>query len=397
MIVSCIDPYTPRLGTYMPVMVVEGLITNENRSYTVSLSYSMQNIDSVTKKVTCANVFITDASGIITQLTESAKGTYKSDSLTFRGEIGNIYTLHIKTDNGKEYVSNPCTMLPVPDIDTVYWAKDEQTVNNNTTLTEGISIYLDSKPGSTDKFFLRWDYSESWKFKVPYPVSFIFINEKNIVPIPPDEIKEYCWKFSNSSGINVKSLLSGLSESVKKQPVRFIATDESDRLTVRYSINVKQYSLSQQEYDFWSNLEKTDVINGDIFGIQPFEVPSNIKNIHDSTETIIGYFSVSAASGKRIYINYADIYPLNLPNFSNSCLSWALDSTMAPEYNPLMGANNPTMDDFYHAYLKVAGIIFVAPVNDPKGKLVKLIYSTFPCSDCELTGSFIKPPYWTDN
>jgi Domain of unknown function (DUF4249) len=391
----CIEPFSPNLGVSKPLLVVEGLITNENGSNVVKLSYSFQKEDSIVYKVSDATVFLSDNSGNNIQLTENGEGVYKTDSINFKGEIGKTYQLHIKTSDGKVYLSNPCTMFPVPDIDSIYFSKDKQLVNNQTVVKEGISIYVDSKPGSSDKYFLRWGYDETWKFKVPDPTTYKYVNYLQILKISKDSIKEYCWKRGNSTEILINEVKSGTENRIMKEPIKFIAPDESDRLTVRYSILVKQYSISEQEYNFWDNLQKVNESEGDIFGSQPFEILSNIKNINDSSEKVLGYFQVSAVSEKRKYIDYSELYLLNLPDFNYNCRSF----TRCPGdfyYNPVTWKPY-TFDEIYEKYR--GNYTFVEPIyyGLSTDSLIYLVFTSAPCADCELSGSFVKPDFWTDN
>jgi hypothetical protein len=60
---KCIDPFSPKLGSYDPLLVVEGLITNDNRVNIIKLSYTTQDRDSVTEKISDAVVYLSDESG----------------------------------------------------------------------------------------------------------------------------------------------------------------------------------------------------------------------------------------------------------------------------------------------------------------------------------------------
>jgi len=53
---SCIDPYFPNLKNYKSLLVVEGLITNENNSYKIKLGRTATRENSVAEKVTDDNV-----------------------------------------------------------------------------------------------------------------------------------------------------------------------------------------------------------------------------------------------------------------------------------------------------------------------------------------------------
>lgn len=119
---TCIDPYRPKLSGYPSLLVVDGLVTNENAPCEVKLSRTIQGVDAVPEVVSDAVVTFSDESGNKTSLINSGGGIYKTDNNVFTGTIGKTYILDILTKDGKEYKSEPCTMLPVPKL-TVYIMK----------------------------------------------------------------------------------------------------------------------------------------------------------------------------------------------------------------------------------------------------------------------------------
>jgi len=389
-ICTCIDPYNPNLSGYGPLLVVDGLITDENASYTVRLSHTLQDQNGVLSMVSGATVYINDDAGNISHLKSSGDGIYKTDSTEFRGAVGRQYVLHIETVDGRKYESNNCLLSDVPDIDSIYFEKDEEIVNNGTETDEGIMIYLDSKGGDINKYY-RWEFIETWKFKVPTPAKSTYIDEKTI--IMNHDIKDYCWKVRKSNEILIHSVQSGGSGSIKKIPVFFIASDKSDRLRLEYSILVKQYSVSKSEFDFWDNLSKINDKSGDIFEYQPYPVSSNIHNINNPEERILGYFQVSAVKEKRMFLSFSDIVKLNLPYYMYKCERIEA-SPKDPPWNKFIPPL--TFDEIYNMFV-TSGYNFIEPKYfDGTMLLDELVFAKPECSNCELSGTSIKPDYWKD-
>jgi hypothetical protein len=382
----CIDSYSPKLSSNESFLVVEGLITDENSSYGVKLSRTMQSENSIPEKVTDANLFITDENGDKTILNNAGNGLYKTDSTLFTGVAGKTYTLHISTGKGNEYISEPCLMLPVPDIDSVYYEKDEEYPQNQSEIQQGIRIYLDSKEGDEINQYFRWEFVETWKFRAPYPKKYNYFYGQRIVPV--DTIKEYCWKQQNSSQILIKSFSPGQEHIIKKEPLYFIASDKSDRLYIQYSVLVKQYSITKKESDFWDNMKQVNERGGSIFDPQPFPVISNITNVTNPADRVLGYFQVSAAKQKRIYITFNDIVKLNLPIFISDC-----------EYIVYSPHDYPgqelTLDDVYRMFDNPR-YTFIEPVVSNISGLGGLVFTSPACANCELTGTSKKPDFWID-
>ena len=385
---TCIDPYSPKLKGYDSILVVDGLITDENSACTIKLSKTLQDQNTIPVMVSDATVDITDDVGNSSQLNSIGGGIYKTDSTAFKGIIGRSYTLHITTHEGNQYESIPCLMQPVPDIDSVYFEKDVEIVNNGTESQEGIRIYLDSKPGDNNEYY-RWSFDETWKFKVPFPKKYNYIDSTTIVTV--DKINEYCWKNRKSSDILIRSIYPGQNPQIEKESIFFIATDQSDRLMIEYSILVKQFSISKSEYDFWDNMKRVNESGADIFASQPFEIVSNIQNLNNPKERVIGYFQVSAVKQKRKYILYEDIATLQLPFFHPDCVRIARGPQDYPH-------GSFSFDDIYRGFPATAGYVFVEPIYKIGGvnHLDRLVFTKLECADCELTGNSSKPDFWID-
>lgn len=395
---SCIDPYTPKLAGYKTLLIVDGMITDENSAYTIRLSNTLQDQNADPIMISDATVSVTDDIGNIFYLTSKGNGLYRSDSTVFRGNVGRKYVLHILTKENEEYESVPCLMKPVAEIDSIYIARDEQLVNNSTESDEGISIYLDSKKGSSNSYY-RWAFEEAWKFRVPNPQRYVYIKTKLpdfplILPIPTNDIKEFCWKYRRSDEILVRSIKEWQSGKIEKQPIYFISSLKSDRLLLEYSILVKQYSLSPEEYEFWNNLKQVNIGGGDIFARQPYAVISNIHRTNDPDERVLGYFQVSAVKQKIKNIPYRDVALMGLHFYSNTCKTW--------QYNPLDFETKcrcppKTWDDVYW-YLSIqSDYTFVRPIYFyADSLLVKMEFTRPECGNCEVTGSRARTDFWNE-
>ena len=390
---TCIDPYYPKLDDYESILVVEGLITDENTPYEVRLSRSFRNEDSIPEKINDAEIFVSDETGNKSYLGNYGNGIYRTDPAGFTGETGKTYTLHINTADGKEYKSEPVVMLPVPGIEKLYYEKDEEYSNSQSESNEGIRIFVDTEQGTGDIDYVRWEYEETWKFRLSDYKRYTYINDSVILPI--NVVKEYCWRTIKSSAILIGSVLPGQTYQIKKAPVCFIPSGISDRLTIQYSVLVRQYSVSREAYEFWDNLKQVNETGGTIFDKQPYAVISNIKNINDPEEKVLGYFQVSAVQQVRKYITPGDVFELDLPYFQYDCKRYEV----APEDYPPPSPTLPLMtwDELYDMFIRTGKFTFVEPLfDDATRKLSKLVFTENICSDCSLTGISEKPGWWVD-
>jgi len=398
---SCIDPYILNLKNYKSLLVVEGLITNENSSYKIKLCRTTSQVDSAPEMITDANAYIIDGDSIKMHLQNIGEGYYKTDSTLFKGVVGQTYTLQILTSDGKEYRSEECTMLPVAGIDRIYYEKGEEISGNQGESFTGLEILLNSGDAPGMDQYLRWTFEEVWKIILPSPQQNLYtvVNDTTFSFPGVAEVNAVCWKKYQSDEIITNSVLSGEANSQAGQQIQFIAPVKSDRLTQEYSILVKQYSVSKEEYDFWNNLKKVGEAGGDIFDSQPYTVISNIHNVNDANEKVLGFFEVSAVSQKRIYLTAHELDPLYLPHYNNGCV----EIEKSPDDWPL--PPRPSFDEIYHMYMDNGNYAFVMPVltagTIPEGhvstrNLLKLVFATNVCALCEYSSFSEKPDFWID-
>lgn len=382
---TCIDPFNKNIIGYDSILVVDGLITDSNSSFSVRLSRTVQKQDSNPVMESNAIVSISDNTGKTSYLMNMGNGLFKTDSLDFRGTAGRTYILHISTGDREEYESEPCQMEEIQDIDTIYFEKDNELVSNGTGSLQGIKIFIGSKGGDAGAYY-RWDFVETWKFRVPDPKRYDYLDETVIIPHLP--VNKFCWKSHISDEILIQSAYSGSSENLWKIPLVFIPSDKSDRLLIKYSILARQYSISKKEYEFWNNIRQVSESGDDIFGSQPYTVIGNVHNIKNPDEMVLGYFQVSAVREKRKYITISEIAILDLPLYQNSECERIAKSPGDYPYRI-------TWNEIYEMYCITSDYLFVEPLYDPTySNLEKLIFTRPECADCGLSGTPSKPAFW---
>jgi hypothetical protein len=386
-VIKCVEPFTPKLDKYQSLLVVDALLTDEETPGYVRLSRTSVTPDVEAPKVTGASVSITDDLGNMSQLIEASDGIYKTDSQTFRGVAGRKYTLKIQTEDGKEYESEPGLLNEARDIDSVYFGKDSKTMEDG-ELQEGITIYIDSKKPAENKYF-RWTYEEWWKFSIPYPVKYKYVDEEHIYEIPVENVT--CYKNRKSDEVLIKLQDDGENADIIKNPICFISSEESERLLIQYCIQVSQYAISEKEYEFWSMMKEINASGGDIFDKQPFPIISNIHCVSDPAESVLGYFQVCGASKKRIYITGSEIAALGLKPYNYVC-----DLVIKGPQDYLPSEMHPMTFDRVYSNYTIMNYNFIAPSYVNSNTLDRLVFADKYCSDCTTSGSTEKPDFWVD-
>jgi hypothetical protein len=285
---SCITQFVPETNEAKEFLIVEGLITNSQETNFVKLSKSLPlGVRSTANPVSRCAVSITDDRGSRISFHETTPGTYVPLS-SFQGVVGRFYTLHVAAylESGfYNYESYPMEMKPVPPIDSIY--SEKVTINmmdNNFTPPEGCQVYLNTHDESGRCKFYRWEYDETWKIAIPYSVR-----------------NRICYVSAVSDVIKIKSTSILSDDKITKFPLAFIS-NSSDRLSSKYSMLVHQYSLNEDEYLYWEKLQNISENVGGLYDMIPSAIPSNVYCIENPDERVLGYFSVSATTSKRIFI-----------------------------------------------------------------------------------------------
>jgi hypothetical protein len=358
---GCITKFMPEIDESRELLVVEGMITDQFETNSIRLTKSSRlDKKNLIKPVLGCIVSISDDLDNIWQLKEKGNGYYNTDSLRFRGVIGRIYKLRVnsngKLPNNYTYESVPMELKPVPPIENLYYEKVLIEAESGERIRkEGCRIYVDTHDYNNECNFYRWDFSETWEIRLPYDV-------KNKI----------CWTTNKSSTILIKNTTLLSENSISHFPVNYVS-NETDRLEDKYSILVNQYSLTEDEYDYWNKMQMMSEQTGTLYDIIPASIQGNIYCNEDPSERVLGYFSVSAKKSRRIFIE--DFF-YGLAQLYTNC---PIDTV---GLGPISGLGTSL-------WVIVDGSLDMPPyrvLTDKKG-----------CADCTVRGTVLKPTFWDDD
>jgi len=367
LIIGCVKQFIPSVDEGKDFLVVDGLVTDQNFSYRVRLSRTSKlgPMNTITPVKNCI-VSVTDDFGTVSLFRESRNGIYISDSLTFRGEPGRKYTLNI-SDGSNDYQSDIMEMKPVPPIDSLYPVLE---YNDSYTLGKtvpGYQVYLNTGDTTHACKFYRWNFVETWEFRIPFDY--------------PTIINRICWKYDNSDKIYLKDVSALKENRITSYPLNFITT-ETDRLQYKYSILVNQYSLIEEEYQYWEKLKRVTENVGSLYDVVPMSINGNVHCTSNPSEMVLGYFSVSSVASERIFIKNTLV---DFPNFYSKC---PIDTVYVGD--KIQGLNE---------FVFIIGLITDWPGPPPPPPYLQLadyyvLTDKKECLDCTLNGSNVIPPYW---
>lgn len=299
LLINCTEPigFDPR--TDAEYLIVDGFISNGTGPYEVylgrSASYSSALNGGNEQPITGAELWIRDDSGDHVDLHESEKGVYATPE-AFLGEIGKSYSLHIKTPDGREYQSIPETLLAPDEISGAHYefvVLKTLILNGNITRTYGVRFYLDSEFEVSDSYH-RWDWEATYiKRTTLYPED---------SALRDDSLLEFCYVDERSlDQVNIQGQTTGVQG-------RLIAENEIDfRFNYKYSMNLLQYTMTREAYDYWKLIQDQKENTGSVFDTPPANVLGNIVNVTGSEEIVLGRFDVYGSSSQRFFIANHDL------------------------------------------------------------------------------------------
>ncbi|MES1222130.1 MAG: DUF4249 domain-containing protein, partial [Bacteroidota bacterium] len=272
------------------LLVVEGQINAGAGPTTIKLSRTVNLKDTASIKPELkAVVTVEGENGSNYTLTGDTKGQYSNAQLAINANVK--YRLRIKTTDNKEYLSEYVPVVNAPPIDSVNWQRKESGIET------GIQIFVNTHDPQNNTRYYRWEYDATWEFHSPYFSGFEFQNGKVISRVEPNKVL-ICWKSESSSQVFLGSSAKLSQDQISLFPLNIIPFS-SIKISVRYSILVKQYALTKQAFEYWDVLKKNTEQVGTLFDPQPSNLISNIHCVSNPGELVVGFISAGAVSEKR--------------------------------------------------------------------------------------------------
>ena len=368
---SCIERYYPGGDLdFESKLIIDASISPDEGEQEIVISYSSSPEKPEFLPVSGCEVQVEDDQGNEFSFAETDQaGYYKG---TIDGQhviIGSKYRLSVVMPDGENYISSYEQLMACPKVDSVYYEVQSKPTSDPEENEDGIQFYIDFNGGQNDGHYFRWQIEETYEYHSSFPLD-KWRDAANVYhDLPkPDYSNFTCYKTDQLGDIFLLSTEGFTSNSYQKYKLHFV-NNLTQRLEHRYSILIRQLSLSEGAYQFYENLRKNNQETVDLFGRQPANVKGNIYNAKDSTDRVLGYFSVSTVSSKRIMV-------WSVPELKFDKVFYC---TAIPIDGPL-----PPDEPIYFANAWKDGEIVPGTTNED-------------CIFCTLLGgTTVKPSYWDE-
>jgi Domain of unknown function (DUF4249) len=292
---ACKKPYdVPAININYAYLVVEGNIElGLNKVSVIHLTRTQTLKDtSISTPETLASVQIESNNGTMYPLIETADGEYVSNAL----QLNSIqeYRLKVITSNSDQYASAFVKGKQAPEIDSITWKQDLD-----------INFYVHSHDPNNATGYYKWEFDETAQHNAPIE-SRLGVKDGLIFYRDSSTQVYNCWATTRSNTIAVASTKALSADVVSYQQIHKIFKNDP-RLDIKYSINVRQYAISEEAFRYWQILQKSTQQTGSIFDPQPAQINGNITCVNHPEKTVIGFISAGTYSEKRIFISNSEL------------------------------------------------------------------------------------------
>ncbi|MCC3154101.1 DUF4249 domain-containing protein [Hymenobacter sp. BT770] len=369
---GCTDPYLPAAIKAPPsYLVVDGFINPQGiSSIKLSRTYAIGSALAPPPE-TKATAYVEEENGPRYTLREAPAGTYSSAALALNP--AKKYRLHLTTAGGKEYASDFVPDKLTPPIDAITWKFENSEFR----------VLVSAHDATNSTQYYRWDYDETWEIRPAYDTGLEYTNHAlrfRAVPLP-----RVCWGTDIAKTVQIDKTTSLAQDVVAEHRLRVLPAN-TERLFTRYSILVRQYALTKEEYAYWDLLRKNTESIGTLFDPQPAQLTGNVHCVSNPAEPVLGFVGAHTVTEKRIFIARADL-PAGTDPLSG------YEKCIPPEF---VSYDVPG-ETIAQIQERVLGKFDYLPVVEGKHPLtgeIGIFVAVPNCLDCRLRGTVAKPSFW---
>lgn len=354
---SCVEPYTPpRMDDAETSLAIDGFLDTNQKTLTVKVyrAISLSDPDQPVPFSQAEVSLETDDGGQF-DVPYQGEGIYAITGI--KVDTARRYRIRVGAQH-RTFFSRFVKAQQTEPIDSLAYSYDNDYLY--------VYLFTQASPGIVHYF--RWNFDETWAYHAKFRSGYAVENDQ-IVP-RTQQIYD-CWLTRSSSEIDVRSTESLINNTIKYHLLTKIPYN-SIKLSSKYSILARQYSISKEEFQFWGQLASTTENLGSLFDAQPTQVNGNI--VADDGGQQIGYFSVGNFAELRLTID-----AMNIPYVKRK-LSYG--DCGSEDYDQMSASLAVHISNLLRLLSIVNG-----------GASYTYAYST--CADCTIYGGTnVKPDYW---
>ena len=363
-ITHCIEEYSPNVDVDTSLLAIDASIVRGQVEQSVIITRSSSVENTLFIPVGKCLVAVIDDKNNVFQFEEQSGGKYTTKIDSSYLHIGAKFKLIFETPDRNIYESEFEEIIDCPPVDSLYFLEEMRYSKNKNSYIIGLRLNVDIKNLDEYSNYYRWKVNETWEIKSKFHIDRKLLSHFTEGGKPYEIFKNtdslrYCWKDDIILRLFSSNTLNMKNKGTKRVPLQYVF-EYDERLYIRYSCLVSQYSLSEDAYIYWNNKKIEVQESGSLYTTQPSQSFSNIKNINNPGEVVLGYFWTSTVKQKRVFFDG----PLTQIYFDENC-----------ELVPIDWLRIPVI------YVQTGGLVYKS--------------SFARCFDCRLLGGTLeKPDFW---
>jgi hypothetical protein len=212
-------------------------------------------------------------------------GVYQTTDTNFVGQIGRSYVLTVHMPDGRMYQSQPEQLLPVPLLEEL---KAEFVDVADRSRPSGYRVLVDTQDPVEMANYYRWS-----------AYGYVRRESEGLPRLGGGVCCKSCWLLISNNDVNIFSDANINGNRIQNRFALF----SPFYIRGKQYVEVSQYSLTREAYQFWKLLDEQQTRTGSLFDPQPAPIEGNIYNAENNHELALGYFGASAISRKRLIIS----------------------------------------------------------------------------------------------
>ncbi|MBN1651211.1 MAG: DUF4249 domain-containing protein [Bacteroidales bacterium] len=368
---GCIKQYIPIIeSNEVSKILISGRITDQEGFQYIKISKSIPIDEEDNVMVTNCRGSIWDENGKEFPLEEIAPGKYRFFVNKEDIQIGRSYFIQIFTPDGEELISEPDIMTavapanyPTYHIDSIY-----NSIYN--TYAKGLQFNVDISGDETSSKFYLFELYATYEHHAKYPREWYYDGWGLHHISPPDSSLMYCWTTERIPEVLTLSTENLTANQYKNFGLHFVTFYINERLSIGYSLLLRQFGVSKEAFIYWESMRLNNNGTASLYNKQPIDTKGNITNLTHPEKEVLGFFSASAVSESRIFVD------AQATKTYEQCFPEPLDGRL--------GGLNQINSSNWPAFL----------MTSPDGTY-EMIYLPELCVNCATYhGSPIKPEFW---
>jgi hypothetical protein len=350
---ACVDRISFDTGNagVFPI-VVEGYISNQPGPYEVRVNkaFDIESKLSIKTPIQVKKLEMSDNVGNVEQLSRITDGVYRTGINGIQGVVGRAYKIKVEFLDGRVYETIADTMRDTGTVDQI----DHEIVSyvNGKGIPEyGFEMYVDSQAGENADFRFMWRTAMTYQVTTspmdhktacaggqcadPLPCSGHVIDRGFVVKVAPCTCCE-CWvtMYDDVPIVSNNDVAkNGIFKHVKAGRLPITG------LTMAYKthVEVRQYSLSQQAYDFWKAVKSQKEAAQSLFQPVSGKITGNFIQVSGKSGPIEGIFYATSISSNAVNLTVEDVPRISMVppigvTLTNSCLDFKNSTNVQPSY-----------------------------------------------------------------